>query len=428
MLKPVLLVKLFFIFCFFLLLLGCSVSSNSTYNNYSYLYSRGSIINPEFKIYHTNNDTSEIIFKIESADLIYSRPSPEFPYQSKFKISYSLYEDLNSRHIVDSLTTHFVDVNPTKKHKLIYGRMKFPYEVGRSGTIKITTFDQQRNQEHKTINNIRKSSLSSAQNFLAIENNRKMTRPFITSDDSIKILSDRNAGRPFYLKCFNDEFGIARPPFSSSDILDFDLIPNNTYEVNLSAFGQASILLPNDGLVLIQADSSKAEGLTLFRFDKNYPKIANATGLAEPLRYICSNDEYKSLTESDNQKLAVEQFWIEKCQSKDRAREIIQEYYTRVNEANTYFTSYIEGWKTDRGMIAIIYGKPLNIEKRNDYEVWKYGQGSSYQTPSLSFTFYKRQNPFTDNDYTLKREYFFKPGWYRALDIWRAGRIYKAGI
>ena len=408
-------------------MVGCSVSSNNASNNYSYLYSRGSIINPEFKIYHTNNDTSEIIFKIESADLIYSRPSQEFPYQSKFTISYAIYEDLNSKHIVDSLTTHIVDINPTKKHKLIYGRIKFAYSEGRSGAIKITTFDQQRNQEHKTVSNIRKNSLSSDQNFLAIENNRKMTRPFITSDDTVTILSARNAGNSFILKWFDDDFGISRPPFASKDIIDFDLIPNETFELQISKDGKASVLLPSDGLVLIQTDSSKAEGLTLFRFDKNYPKIANATGLAEPLRYICSNDEYTSLTESDNQKLAVEQFWIEKCKSKERAREIIQEYYTRVNEANSYFTSYIEGWKTDRGMVAIIYGKPLNIEKRNDYEVWKYGQGSSYQSPSLSFTFYKRQNPFTENDYRLKREYIFKPGWYRALDIWRAGRIYKAG-
>ena len=77
--------------------------------------------------------------------------------------------------------------------------------------------------------------------------------------------------------------------------------------------------------------------------------------------------------------------------------------------------------------ISIIYGKPISIEKRSSYEIWKYGQGGNYQSPSLSFTFYKQENPFTENDFQLKRDYLYKPGWYRALDIWRAGRIYKAG-
>ena len=55
------------------------------------------------------------------------------------------------------------------------------------------------------------------------------------------------------------------------------------------------------------------------------------------------------------------------------------EYFKRLNEANkTYKEAYKEGWKTDRGRIFIIYGKPDDIERfpfeadKKSYEIWKY--------------------------------------------------------
>jgi len=338
-----------------------------------------------------------------------------------------LYEDLNSKIIVDSSTTLVIDVNPSKKHKLIYGRIKFPFSTGLKSIMRITTTDQQRNQEHKTLKVISKTSLSSSQNFLVIEEKKKLTRPYITTPDSIEIWSERNKNQTCILQWYNRDFGIAKPPFAVGNTISFNFKPDDYYPIYLDDEGKSKVSLPEVGFVFIQRDTADKKGLTLFRFDKNYPQVFNANGLAEPLRYICSNDEYKALLESDNQKLAVEQYWLEKCKSKDRAREIIKEFYSRVNDANTYFTSYIEGWKTDRGMISMIYGKPTSIEKRNNYETWRYGQGPEYQAPSLVFTFYKQNNPFSQNDYRLKRDFTYKLGWYRALETWRSGRTYKAG-
>ena len=409
-----------------ILFVSCSVSYNAE-GDYSYLYNRQSIIAPEFKIYHSNQDTTEIIFKINSADLIYSRPSPDASYQSKFTIHYALYESLDSKFVVDSITKQIIDINPTKKDKLIYGSIKFPFEGEKSAAIKITTVDQHRNQEHKTLMIVDKTSYAGAQNFLTIEKGRSMTRPYVTSNEMIEVRSERNKGQKFVINWFENSFGISRPPFAINLSSTYEIEPNEQHEFTFDSDGKALISLPMKGFALIKQDTTDKDGLSLFRFDVNYPKVSNAKGLAEPLRYICSNSEYNGLMESENQKLAVEQFWLEKCKSKERAREIIREYYTRVNDANNYFTSHVEGWKTDRGMISIIYGKPVSIEKRSNYEIWKYGQGGSYQSPSLSFTFYKQENPFTENDFQLKRDYLYKPGWYRALDIWRAGRIYKAG-
>ena len=57
---------------------------------------------------------------------------------------------------------------------------------------------------------------------------------------------------------------------------------------------------------------------------------------------------------------------------------VFDEYYRRVVFANENFSHYIEGWRTDRGMVFIILGAPNNIDRHpfeydsKPYEVWEY--------------------------------------------------------
>ncbi|HCA83184.1 MAG TPA: GWxTD domain-containing protein, partial [Flavobacteriales bacterium] len=80
------------------------------------------------------------------------------------------------------------------------------------------------------------------------------------------------------------------------------------------------------------------------------------------------------------------------------------------------------GWKTDRGMIYLIFGEPAFIDRTTDSETWIYGD--RFSTASLRFNFLKIQNPFSDNDFLLQRMPVYKPEWYKAVDVWRSGRVY----
>ena len=62
-------------------------------------------------------------------------------------------------------------------------------------------------------------------------------------------------------------------------------------------------------------------------------------------------------------KVALDDFWIKCGGNIDKARELIRIYYTRVFYSNYYFTSYKEGWRSERGMIYIIYGPPDKVYK-----------------------------------------------------------------
>jgi len=115
-------------------------------------------------------------------------------------------------------------------------------------------------------------------------------------------------------------------------------------------------------------------------------------------------------------------FVIANLQDWEFAKEIIRKYDKRVQDGNAYFTSYVEGWKTDRGMIYLIYGAPNVIYKTANSETWTYGEENNIN--SLTYVFSKVNNPFTDNDYSLDRSPNYKQAWYSAVDIWRQGRAY----
>jgi GWxTD domain-containing protein len=124
---------------------------------------------------------------------------------------------------------------------------------------------------------------------------------------------------------------------------------------------------------------------------------------------------------NNNKKEAVENFWIKNTGNKDKEKSALLAYYNRVEKANLYFTSYVDGWRTERGIVYLIFGAPNSIFKQSESETWLYGEEGNYR--STSFTFIKVLNPFTDNDYQLNRSEIYKEEWYRFVDTWRMGKI-----
>ncbi len=165
-------------------------------------------------------------------------------------------------------------------------------------------------------------------------------------------------------------------------------------------------------------DFSKTEGLTLFHFDDGFPQVSSPVEALLPLRYLTTEKEFNELLSYTDYKIAVDSFWIERSSRQpERAKNMIARYYSRVQKANQWFTSYQEGWKTDRGLIYIIYGPPSEVYKKQDEEEWVYGeQGNAL---SIEFYFYKMDNPFSDNDYQLQRSPAYKTSWYIAVENWR---------
>jgi GWxTD domain-containing protein len=98
--------------------------------------------------------------------------------------------------------------------------------------------------------------------------------------------------------------------------------------------------------------------------------------------YIATEDELDKI--KDAKTLALKEqlfikFWKDKDPTPGTPRnEIMVEYYNRIKYANEKFSHYVDGWKTDMGMVYIIYGEPSNIESypfgeySKPYEIWSY--------------------------------------------------------
>ena len=87
----------------------------------------------------------------------------------------------------------------------------------------------------------------------------------------------------------------------------------------------------------------------------------------------------KELTSEDEKIESFKRFWAQRDPSPGTDRnELMDEYYNRVAYANENYTGFRDGWKTDMGMIYIIFGSPSDIERHpfeqnyKPYEVWYY--------------------------------------------------------
>jgi GWxTD domain-containing protein len=97
----------------------------------------------------------------------------------------------------------------------------------------------------------------------------------------------------------------------------------------------------------------------------------------EDVRWIITDEERKTfntLKTDDEREQFIEQFWLRRDPDPDTdVNEYREEYYQRIAYANERYTSGIPGWKTDRGRIYIMFGKPDQTES--------HPSGGSYNRP-----------------------------------------------
>ena len=100
------------------------------------------------------------------------------------------------------------------------------------------------------------------------------------------------------------------------------------------------------------------------------------------LLYIAKSSEldYIKNAKSSEEKLKrFMKFWKSVDPSpKTSKNELMIEYYNRIRIANERYSHYVDGWKTDMGMVFIINGNPSQIDRHpfeadsKPYEVWTY--------------------------------------------------------
>jgi GWxTD domain-containing protein len=182
------------------------------------------------------------------------------------------------------------------------------------------------------------------------------------------------------------------------------------------------LIFKEEGLYYMLKDTTDQFGLGLRVADNRYPKITRPEALTKPVMYMSQNQEINELTMAKNQKKALDRYWLTLMNGNTEvAKQTIRLFYSRVEEANRLFTTYKEGWKTDKGMVFIIMGPPDTYKFGKDREVWVYNQRANFS--EINFTFNRRPNQFVEDHYELQRYVEYQPIWYPLIEAWRSGQI-----
>src|SRR2546423_1929990 len=125
-------------------------------------------------------------------------------------------------------------------------------------------------------------------------------------------------------------------------------------------------------------------------------KKAYKDWLDKDVTYSITDQEraaFKKLTTDEERENFIELFWRRRDPDPDTdENEYREEYYERIAYANEHYASGIPGWKTDRGRVYIMYGKPDELETHpsgGTYERESYEGGGSTSTYPFERWFYR---------------------------------------
>lgn len=398
---------------------GCQYQGTTQSGSYKMLYDfQSASLHPQYVLYHHNNDSSRLYFRVKSDELLYTRTTSESPFLANFKILCKSYSPEGL--LEDSTSVTITDQSRSDSGWLI-GHVHLKMGTGFHNIV-IDCNDLKKNTSQTNYITADKSSNWTAQNYLLCDahNSEPLFNRFFSPDRVIKIESERNANYLLKAYHYTDSIYPPPPPFSTSDpeLPDFSKAGEEEMEQDSSGW----FLLIEKGSYFITTDPEKKSGLVISAASEYYPEIKGLSQLTSPIRYITTKAEFEEIKSHYFPKKKIDEFWIECGGNKDRARDLIRIYYNRVEEANYYFSSYTEGWRTDRGMIHVVFGNPTRIVKQQTYETWIYGEEG--QSGTLTFVFKKMEDANHPNVYVLNRDPGLKQFWEKQVTAWRNGRIY----
>lgn len=378
---------------------------------------------PAYTVYHDSPSTSQLFVKIFPSNLLFSGGIEAGSLIGQVSIGYYLNDitDPDRTFQADSGTVTY-NINRDNADRRFITQIPIKAEAGRDYQLMVIARDRIRDEETLTYLYVDKTTSLSEQNFLVtdLKEGIPIFQPYVVGNTPFSLDCYDKTRKQVYVSYYGREIPLPRPAFSPSGERTYLERPDSLWVL---PFGTGvSYQLDGEGIYFFQLDTTVSEGLTLYHFGKNYPQVREIEELVDPLAYLATSAEYDEIKNAQNRKLAVDNFWLDRAGNIEKARELIRIYYNRVFYANYYFTSMKPGWKTDRGMIFIIYGPPQAVTTLAGQEKWIYYKNNF--TTTVTFTFNHSAVPYALNNYVLQRSENYDAYWRQAVDTWRRGDVY----
>ncbi|HUS86031.1 MAG TPA: GWxTD domain-containing protein [Bacteroidales bacterium] len=418
------------------LFLNSCATVNEIYdpNDLSYLYNPlKNPIHPGYHIFNTSGDISILSIRFFSNELFFSEANPEGVPKAQLVVIYRIFNMSLGRVPID---TGIINITIRKEPDRRYYSYNFPLKSqwGSKYEAELVVRDVIRNLRVQAHLPFDKTSEINRYSFKVLGHfdKEEVFSPVLHEHEFVNILYPRENIDTIFLKYYEPFDIIPIPPSMLLPEMEIDTRPVNTVSIPYS--DTLPVMFPERGVYHFTLDTNSLEGFTFFNFGSDYPGMRNPEPMIEPLIYLINEEDMNELRSNPYPKMALDDFWLKITGNIERSRELIRIYYNRVLYANYFFSSYKEGWRTDRGMIYIIYGPPDKVYKTADGERWGYrkaevrsGWGTRYKVDDdyLYFTFRKRENPFSDQNYTLLRSETITTYWEVAIRTWRSGVVFR---
>jgi GWxTD domain-containing protein len=397
---------------------GCRPTGNLVIRNFADQYTE----TPKPPIlqvvpFSLNDSITHIFARWQYSDLVY-RKNERGILLASYSLHFEVYPDFQSAGILDSNTFVMADSLHAGSDQMCDFEFEVKAPKGKSSLLSLSLTDRNGKMLNVATFDILKSAHGSSSFFKASqEGTGLLYSPVLLSGNPVVVQYAKTTVNTLYVSLFQQLFPLPGPPFIPEERQRFNYKPDSTFLVPLKNGRTDPLHLDKKGFYFFSTDSAFREGFTLFRYSSGFPELINARQMLIPLRYITSTREFEKLNRSYNIRNAVDSFWVATAGNTDRALTLIHDYYSRVERANELFSSHLEGWQTDRGLIYIVYGTPNVVYRRNKQEEWIYGEAGNMR--SLHFYFLKAENPFSAADFVLLREPAIKQAWYMAVERWR---------
>jgi GWxTD domain-containing protein len=400
----------------------------------SYLYNpTKNPINPRYSIIAKSDETAEFSVKFFSSDLFFSEANPRGVPMSMILVTVKLYNVTMGTSLADTSVLNLSIVKETGRQEYVY-TTTLNIEQGNKYMAEVKILDKLRLSviqafvPFNTLSEINKYSFMAVGHF---EKNQ-LFNPVLRENEYVNLVYTRGPADSLYIAYYRPFTPIPDPPSMLLPEKAINYPPDTVIVMPYSA--TQPIMFPMKGIYLCSVTKDIADGFTFLNLGTEYPSMRTPETMIEPLSYLATPGEMDALRDSQKQKMALDEFWIKLGGNVDKARELIRIYYTRVLYSNYYFTSYKEGWRTERGMVYIMYGPPDKVYKSAEGESWGYkksilrsswGGRFSVQEDYIFFSFRKKESVFSDNDYFLNRSETLVTRWDQAVASWRNGIVFR---
>lgn len=394
-------------------------SQNTT--NYVSLYDPASSnIRPDASFRHMSKDSSLLFFRVNPQNMMsLTKADGSLGNEAFLLVKYAI-RDAETKAIVDSASFQYVISKETRSDFITYVPVYLPSENNYYASVLFV--DEIKKSWKRLLIDINKTENQTAEYFFSefmMPEQAPVFHHFVRKGADIRISSEVLRTEDFYLLNFGQDSSMPLPAYSERKTVDFD----GRFSIDTVFQSNDTIRFDSIGFFKIVTDTNKLfSGYNLLVADEFFPYVRTPEAMLPPLQYITNSSQYRIIQKSDSLKYEIDAYWLNIGGSVVKARELIRIYYNRVQLANQFFTTTKEGWKTDRGMVYVLFGIPKSVFKSHNQEEWVYSE--SDMNASLIFRFERDENSIANNDFRLVRDERFKQAWNQAIMTWRNGQAY----